>query len=79
MGDFACTYVLYHKVCLLSSKARRGQQVSWHWSYRRLAAIWVLRINLGPLEEQRVFLSISPALSSLGYFLRSQNRVGRRL
>lgn len=55
-------------MCVLSLKARRGQQVSWHWSYRLLAAIWVLRSKLGLLEEQRVFLSISAAPLPLDIF-----------
>lgn len=32
--------------------ARRGRQILWDWSYRRLsAATWVLEWKLGSLEE----------------------------
>lgn len=33
-----------------------GSQISWNWSCGQiiLAAMWVLELNLGPLEEQPV-------------------------
>lgn len=43
---FMCISVLPVYVCA----------VVWNWSYRHLgAAMWMLRINLGPMEEHTVF------------------------
>ena len=67
---FMCMGVL--PVCLsvqtcmsaVPSKARRGHCVPpWNSSYRQLlVAMWVLGIDLGPVEEQPVLLAAEPSL-----------------
>jgi hypothetical protein len=40
-----------------------GHQILWNWSYRQVwAAMWVLELNPGPLEEKVVLLTTEPSL-----------------
>lgn len=56
-------YVYYMHV--VPKKTRRGHQKPPNWSYRRLwAAMWMLGIELGPLE-QLVLLTPQPSLQLL--------------
>lgn len=54
-------------MCLVLAEARRRYWVPWDWGYRQLgeelpAAVDMLEISLGPLEEHPVLLTAEPSL-----------------
>lgn len=84
VGCFAWTYISMYSLCEVSPETRRAYQIHWilwDWSYRSLrGALWVLRIESGPLQEQLVLqpqhivvwrgdLRYSNLTSKLGIFL----------
>lgn len=54
----------------MSASVCGGQkhQLPWSWSHKKAVSLlmWVLGVNLGPLEEQKVRLTVEPSLQPLG-------------
>ena len=63
-----CVSVL--RLCVVCSDARREHWAPWTGG---MDAIWMLRLELGPLEEQPVLLTTEPPLQPLGAFLRVED------
>lgn len=52
--EVSWVYVYVSHVCLVPTQVRRGHWTPWNWGYRQLrAAMWVLELNLGPLEDSK--------------------------
>ena len=61
-GCFAYVHVCAPCACCVSGGQKRGSDPQG-WSYRQLrAAVWVLGMNPGPLEERPVLLIAEPSL-----------------
>jgi hypothetical protein len=66
-----CIYVCAHFVCLAPIEVRRRHGISWNCSCGwLLAAMWVLKLNLHPFQEQPVLLTAEPSLQPLFLFYR---------
>lgn len=60
-----CAHVnLVPHVCLVTTKARRGHQSHWNYSYRWLWTV-MLVLAIKPLEEQSALLNKKPSLQAL--------------
>lgn len=63
-------FFAYICICILCAclpeETRRGYWYPWYWSHKWLQVdFWVLGLNVGPLEEQLLLLSIESILQPL--------------
>jgi hypothetical protein len=59
---FAYIYLCAQCACLVPVEAKRGRQIPEPWFWWLRATVWVLRMELAPLEEQPVLLTADPSL-----------------
>lgn len=65
---FVCMYIHAPCVCLVPVKPRRGHWILWHWNYRWcVSPLWYWVPKLGPLQEQKVFLTMEMSLQSQAF------------
>jgi hypothetical protein len=62
----SCMHMFVHTCMCGASDARKEDPILWNFNYRWLwATMWLLGIELGPLEEQPVLLTTESSLQPL--------------
>lgn len=71
---FICIWMFSLHACLIPIKNKREHQMPWDWSSRQLWAVtWCWELNLGPWEENPVFLTTEPYLQLLQWYFIISN------